>query len=138
MGGMRSHRPLIRRLGAAPAGTVALLIFLLAVSACSSGEETPTSSTGQSDFSAVNEIETCDNVDGRGVATGNIENTGTITATYTIDMEFTDAATGEVLGRGVVAVRAVEPGEAAEWTIEVDGVGDAELSCASKNLSAAG
>jgi hypothetical protein len=127
---MHSHRPSQRLVGA--------LLLVLLFPACSSEEETPADDPGQNDVAAINEIETCDNVDGRGVATGSIENLGTETASYTIDLEFTDDATGEAVGRGIVAVRSVGPGEAAGWTIEIDGVGDAELSCASKSISAAG
>lgn len=129
MCGMRNHSRTFRAV---------TVILLLGAAACSDGEETPSDATPASDVSAINEIETCDNLDGRGVATGNIENLGTTTASYTIDLEFTDAATGEVLGSGLVAVRSVEPGEAAEWTIELEGVGSAELECASKSISAAG
>lgn len=127
---MHSHSPGRRLIGA--------LLLVLLVPGCSSEEETPTDGTGQNDVSAINEIETCDNVDGRGIATGSIENLGTETASYTIDLEFTDDATGDAVGRGIVAVRSVGPGEAARWTIEIDGVGDADLSCASKSISAAG
>ena len=108
------------------------VIVLAVVGACSS-------KPGSTDpFQMFNDISTCDNVGGRGIATGTIENTGTETTTYRLEMEFTASDTGEVRGSGVVVVREVAPGDNADWTIEADGVGDGDLICATKAVSAGG
>lgn len=110
--------------------TLTLILVLLA--ACSDTEP-PEPSSAQVTF--VNEIATCDNVDGRGIAGGTIENTGSAVATFRIELEFSDDTTGEVLAAGVAVIRSVEPGQAGEWTIEAEDVGDSGLSCASKSIS---
>lgn len=109
---------------------IALLLVLFA--ACS---DTEPPKPGSAQVTFANEIATCDNVDGRGIAGGTIENTGSVVATFRIELEFSDDTTGEVLATGVAVIRSVEPGEAGEWTIEAEAVGDAGLSCASKSIS---
>ncbi len=110
-----------------------LALMLLLLAACG-GDSPPEVTT--LDVTFMNDILTCDNVDGRGIASGTIENTGGVTATFRIDLEFRNDTSDELLASGVAVVRSVAPGEAGEWTIEVEDVGDAGLSCRSKSISA--
>lgn len=125
-----SNRFPVRRLFAA-------VLLGLTVTACSGGDNAP-NEPSNGEASAFNTIETCDNMGGRGVATGTLENTGTRTTTYQLEMDFTDYNTGQVLATGVAMLRGIEPGMIAKWTIEADGVGDAELSCSSSSISGDG
>lgn len=112
-----------------------LALVLLLLAAC--GGDDP-SSESLLDITFMNDILTCDNMDGRGIASGTIENTGGVTATFRIDLEFRDDTSDELLASGVAVVRSVEPGAAGEWTIEVEDVGEAGLTCRSKSISASG
>lgn len=103
-------------------------------SAASGGSTT----TGSDDMSGqtLNDIQECEINDGTGTASGVIENLGDEPASFELTLGFIDDASGEELGHGTAQVDTVEPGGSGDWSITVDGLADAEVTCATKGLDA--
>ncbi len=140
-----------------PLAASATLLLLTGIgAACGSDDEPSTSSTtgqeqtttsaapggsttaGSQDSAGqtLNDIQECEIIDGTGTASGAVENLGEEPASYELTLGFIDDATGEELGRGTTEVGTVEPGGSGEWSIEVDGLADAEVTCTTKGLDA--
>lgn len=104
-----------------------------------SGEGTGTSTSAASDDQggqAMNDIQECEISGGTGTASGAIENLSDEAASYELTLAFTDDATGDELGRGSAEVDSVEPGGSGEWSVTVDGLSDAEVTCTTVELVA--
>lgn len=84
----------------------------------------------------LNDIQECEINNGTGTAAGAIENLSDAPASYELTLGFIDDATGEELGRGSVQVDTVEPGGSGDWSITVEGLSDAEVTCTTKGLDA--
>lgn len=141
--------------GRPPAALLVLLLGVGAGPACTD-DESPPSSTGDSEQSsttvdsdgsattaadqpggrALNDIQECEIADGTGMASGAIENLSEEAATYELTVGFTDDATGEEIGRGTVAVDTIEAGGSGDWSITVEGLSDAEVTCTTVELVA--
>lgn len=93
-----------------------------------------TPATNENAGSAMNDIQECEVVNGVGTASGVAENIGDEAASYKLTLAFTDDATGEELGTKVAETDVVEPGGSGEWSITIDGLPDAEVTCATKSL----
>lgn len=77
---------------------------------------------------AFNSIDTCENDGGAGVASGTLQNTGTVAANFHLELAFLDDA-GTELGRGSADLATLQPGDEGPWTIQVSGVGSEVLTC---------
>lgn len=96
-----------------------------------------TTSANPDDLAAFVSIDTCDNNGGSGTSSGTIENQGDSPTAYRIEVNFTDGATGAVLGSGSDETDLVAPGASSGWTVSADGIGDSEPTCHTSRIASA-
>ena len=128
-------------------GVVALLVALVAA-ACSGGTSpsgTPGmtappasgSSPGGGSVRAFIDIVDCETAGGIGTSAGTIENLDAAPAAYRITVGFFDAA-GTRRGEGTVDTATAAPGAAVVWNVTAGGLGDAEVTCRTVDVTTIG
>lgn len=95
----------------------------------STTDETGDETGGGESAPAFIDIVECENVDGSGTASGTVQNTGDDAAAYELTVGVFDLDSGDQLASGTASIDELEPDAEGEWTIEVDGLGDAEVEC---------
>ena len=99
------------------------------------GQSDGPSSSGGSAVSVFVDLVTCDNVGGSGSASGTIENMAGEATAYRIRIAFMDGDGAQVAeGSGDTAEAAA--GAAVDWSVSVTGLGGAEVSCRTLDVTA--
>lgn len=122
-----------------------VLGVLLGVAACSRDDSGTNSGGGQQSgpttggtaattasgggVKALVDIVDCENDGGSGTASGTVRNQGTEAAAFKLEVGFTDVDNGKRITSGKTTTKVVEPGKEVEWSLEVDGLGDADVEC---------
>ncbi len=124
-----------------PAAVVGALTLALIVAACSGGttagsplatvQSAPPAAAGSAGGGTVSvfvDIVECTNVGGSGTASGTIQNDAGTPTAYRIRVAFRDAA-GAQVADGSADTATAAPGATVDWAVSVAGLGDADVSC---------